>query len=92
MSRDDLIPAYFSAATLDFDVLMMGHWHQYMNLGNVVVNGSLKGFDEYARTQRFSFERPRQALFIVHPEHGVTFSVPVYADNVDKNTGEPLLE
>jgi hypothetical protein len=68
----------------EHDVLVMGHWHQYINLRHVIVNGSLKGYDEYARASRFSYEPPTQALWITHPEHGVTISMPVFADDEER--------
>jgi hypothetical protein len=47
---------------------------------NFVVNGSLKGYDEYARRNGFGFEKARQALFLVTPERGITTQTAVYAD------------
>jgi hypothetical protein len=63
-----------------YDTLLMGHWHQLIQLDSLIVNGSLKGYDEYAASNNFKFESPRQALWITHPEHGITFSMPVYAE------------
>ena len=62
------------------DLHVMGHWHQYLTGRNYLVNGSLKGFDEYARSKGFTPEPARQALAIVTPERGVTMQMPVYAD------------
>ena len=63
-----------------YDTLLMGHWHQYMHLSRLIVNGSLKGYDEYAYSNNFGFEAPQQALWITHPKHGITFRMPVYVD------------
>ena len=63
-----------------YDTLLMGHWHQLIQLDSLIVNGSLKGYDEYAASNNFKFESPRQALWITHPDHGITFSMPVYAE------------
>lgn len=63
-----------------YDTLLMGHWHQLIQLESLIVNGSLKGYDEYAAANNFKFESPRQALWITHPDHGITFSMPVYAE------------
>ena len=63
---------------MGYDVLMLGHWHQLIQLQRLIVNGSLKGYDEYAASGNFGFERPQQALWITHPEHGITFSMPVH--------------
>lgn len=63
-----------------FDIMMMGHWHQYHHTDSFIVNGSVKGYDEFAHQLNLPFERPQQALFIVHPENGVTFRCPVLCD------------
>src|SRR4029077_2722908 len=60
-----------------FDVMMIGHWHQYIQLSNLIINGSIKGMDEYAYQGNFAFQEPEQALFVVHPEVGVTARWPV---------------
>lgn len=63
-----------------FDVLLLGHWHQWMSLPTkgFVVNGSGKGFDEYARGKGFEPEEPQQALMIVTPEYGVSVQAPIF--------------
>jgi hypothetical protein len=44
----------------------------------MVVNGSMKGFDEYALLMGFGFEQPQQALAIVTPEKNITIQAPVF--------------
>lgn len=66
---------------LEFDTMILGHWHQYCHLGRVIVNGSLKGYDEYANSGNFGFEQPKQALFMTHPKHGITFAMPVVLED-----------
>jgi hypothetical protein len=61
----------------EYDIMMCGHWHQYIHNARLVVNGALKGYDEYAYQNNFGFEKPQQALFMVHPRHGITFRMPV---------------
>jgi hypothetical protein len=43
-------------------------------------NGSLKGYDEYAYRMNLPYQAPMQALWVTHPEKGVTFQMPVLAD------------
>lgn len=64
----------------EYDVMLCGHWHQYLHLTRLIVNGSLKGYDEYAFNGNFPFERPQQALWLTHPKHGITYRMPVYVD------------
>lgn len=61
-----------------FDVMLLGHWHQYIHMNRFIVNGTLKGYDEYADANNFDVEPAQQALWITHPEHGITFRMPVY--------------
>ena len=65
---------------MGYDVLLIAHFHQLIQLQRLIVNGSLKGYDEYAWRCGFPFERARQALWITHPAHGITFSMPVNVD------------
>jgi hypothetical protein len=66
---------------LGFDTLLMGHWHQLIMLQRFIVNGSLKGYDEYAASNNFGFEPPQQALWLTHSERGITFSMPVHLED-----------
>jgi len=63
-----------------YDVLIMGHWHQYTPLRRLIVNGTLKGFDEYAKHKGYEFELPTQAVWVTHPEHGITVHWPVFLE------------
>jgi hypothetical protein len=65
-----------------YDTLLCGHFHQLIQLDRLIINGSLKGYCEYANSNNFSYEPPRQALWITHPEHGITFSAPIHVDSV----------
>ena len=73
-----------SQIDMGYDTMLLGHWHQLIQLERLIVNGSLKGYDEYAYSNNFGFEPPRQAMWITHPEHGITFSIPVYVDKQKK--------
>jgi hypothetical protein len=63
-----------------FDYMTVGHFHKYGNVGNVIVNGSLKGYCEWVYKKNYSFERPIQALWITHPDHKITSHAPIYGD------------
>lgn len=62
-----------------FETLWCGHWHQLIQTPSLVVNGSLKGTDEYAWLNNFGVEPPQQALAVATPEHGLTIQAPVFA-------------
>ncbi len=61
-----------------FHTLWMGHWHQLIQTPGLIVNGSLKGTDEYAWVSNFGHEPAQQALAVVTPEHGITMQAPVF--------------
>lgn len=63
-----------------FDVLLMGHFHQYIHTNQIIINGSVKGYDEYAAQNNFGFEPPQQALWVDHPKVGITFRMPILCD------------
>ena len=67
-----------------YDTLAIGHFHTLIQMQRVIVGGSLKGYDEFASSLSLPFEPPRQALWIVHPDHGITFSVPVIVEKSRK--------
>lgn len=73
-----------SQIDMGYETMLLGHWHQLIQLERLIVNGSLKGYDEYAYSNNFGFEPPRQAMWITHPEHGITFSIPIYVDKQKK--------
>ena len=66
--------------SMEYDTLLLGHWHQYIHLTRLIVNGSLKGYDEYAYTNNFPFEKPQQALWLTHPKYGITYRMPVFVN------------
>lgn len=65
---------------MPFDHILMGHFHQLIFGNELVVNGSLKGYDEYAYDNNFAYEKARQAFWINTPEHGITFPTAIYAE------------
>lgn len=70
-----------------YDVMVMGHWHQYIAVpsSGLIINGTLKGFDEYSYGMGFNYEPAQQALWVTTPEHGATgFHLPIVVE--DKKT------
>lgn len=62
------------------DFLVCGHYHQYTAAGNIIMNGSMIGYNEFAYHSNLSIERPQQALFVQHPKHGITRHSAVFAE------------
>lgn len=61
-----------------FDVLLMGHFHQYTDFGDIIINGSLKGYDEFAAANNLAFEPPQQAFWLTDPKKGKTIRAPIH--------------
>lgn len=60
-----------------FDLMICGHFHQLIMTQSLIVNGSVKGYDEYAFQLNFPHEPPQQALIVIHPVYGVTHQMPI---------------
>ena len=66
------IRAQQSAVGVEFDVALLGHWHQHVASDAMVINGTPKGADEWSTQMGFVPEAPSQTLLIVSPDRGVT--------------------
>lgn len=72
-----------SSINREYDYLSIGHWHQEDQVRNILVNGSIIGFNEFAKIKlRVSPEPPKQALYFVHEDYGITCHWPIYASKV----------
>ena len=69
-----------SSVNASYQTLLCGHFHTLMMLPRLIMNGSVKGFDEYALSINVPFEPPQQALWTVHPRWGHTWYAPVLCD------------
>lgn len=72
-----------AAAGRPYDYMVMGHFHQELFLPSkgLIVGPCLKGYDEFAYVSNYEAEPPKQLLWITTPEHGITFSAPVFVQN-----------
>jgi len=75
-----------------FDTLLLGHWHQWIDVHGIIVNPTLKGYDEFAsKVLRATPQRAGQALFFVHPKYGITARWPVFVDEgLPRSNSAPL--
>lgn len=68
-----------------FQTMLIGHWHQYLPLPGVIVNNTLKGYDEYTRYGlRAPPSIPSQSLWFTHPKWGITARWEVMLENPPK--------
>lgn len=60
------------------DLNIMGHFHQQVDGGNFVVNGSLIGYNAFALSIKASFEKPKQTLLLIDKKRGRTCLWPIF--------------
>lgn len=72
------------ATNRPYDVLLLGHFHQLKDMGGVIVNGALKGYDEFAAGHNFGYEPAQQAFWLTDPKHGKTIFAPVHVECTDE--------
>jgi hypothetical protein len=60
------------------DVHHFGHYHQYLDAGRVVFNGSLKGYDSFAMSIKAAPEIAQQAFYVYDAKRGRCACSPVW--------------
>lgn len=85
------VPLYKSLARWESvkhaDLTIMGHWHQRICLPNVLVNGSLIGYNAYAMGGGFPFEAPVQSMRMLDSHRWIGADVPLnISDRADDDT------
>ena len=85
----------FTKAVQPVNYKVVGHFHTTgvipENLGFIIMNGSLKGVDEFSFTKGF-ISRPSQFFFGVHKAHGLTFNYPVWLDGSKREPSRYTIE
>lgn len=62
------------------DIYCLGHFHQAMDGGKFIVNGSMIGYNAYALRSKLRFERPTQIMFGIHSKLGKHLTRYIYFD------------
>lgn len=78
MRRHQKMTTTTAAMDRPFDHLVVAHWHTLVWGNGFTINGSLKGYDEYAAVSGFGFEPPQQAMWLTTPERGITSHHPIF--------------
>lgn len=68
------------------DLTVMGHFHQFLDGGDFLVNGSLIGYNEFAQAIGASPEEAKQAFFLIHARNGGEKSLvaPIWLNEAHK--------
>src|SRR5208283_5382934 len=66
---------------VDIDTLVMGHWHQRVDIDGIIVGNSFIGYNEHGRIGlRAKFTTPSQLLWCTHSKYGLTARWPIYLE------------
>lgn len=60
---------------VDFDCF--GHFHQYLDGGYWLCNGSMIGFNNYAESIKATFDKPKQTFFLIDSSRSKTVVCPI---------------
>lgn len=60
------------------DLTCVGHFHQFKDFGNAIVNGSLVGYNAFALGIKAEFEHARQAFFLMDATRGKCHVTPIW--------------
>lgn len=73
----------YAAEGKRLDYCLWGHGHQQLPMParGALGNGSLCGYNEFARGRKFRPEPPQQLLLVVDPTLGVTLPVPIFTQD-----------
>lgn len=63
------------------DVTVMGHHHSWMALPHAVINGSVVGYNEFAKHIGARYEPPQQAFFLVDSKRGYRHATRLFVDS-----------
>lgn len=58
----------------------LGHFHQRVDGGSFLVNGSLIGYNAFALSIKASAERPQQSFILIDSRRGRTITAPILLD------------
>jgi hypothetical protein len=62
----------------------IGHYHQFLDIGDTIVNGSVIGWNEYAAWIGCDFEPPQQACYVLDSKRGKTSVSPLWVGELEQ--------
>jgi hypothetical protein len=60
------------------DIDLFGHFHQFIDGGDFIVNGSLIGYNAFAMSIKATYEEPKQIFFLIEKSRGKTSVSPIF--------------
>ena len=82
-----------SATGNSFDVLVIGHFHQYYMTNKFIVCNSVKGYDEYCQSLGISYAPPGSTSYAVNSHGQIIFSTDIQCrDKTEKKETKNHIE
>ena len=63
---------------------LFGHFHRAFDGGNFVANGSMIGYNAFAKFIKAPYEVPKQMMLVIDKKHGRTCTWPIYVQKENK--------
>lgn len=60
------------------DYMAVGHFHERSNYHEIMMNGTMKGMDEYTFSHGYAFQEPMQSFILFDPIHQQTITAPIF--------------
>jgi hypothetical protein len=76
--------AQWNKETRNVDIDIFGHFHQSFDGGTFIANGSMIGYNAFAKFIKGDYEVPQQTFFVIDKKHGKTFRCPIYLETKEK--------
>jgi len=93
-TRSQLVDT-FSARKQNFKNIYLGHFHTISQLdkvaGEIIINGSMPGGDEYSLGALFTMSEPKQMLVCIEKDLGSTWREPIILTNAEKLISTTIL-
>lgn len=71
--------AQWNIADKNVNLDVFGHFHQFIDAGNFVANGSLIGYNDFAVRIKAAYEKPQQAFFLINKKwNAKTMVTPIF--------------
>jgi hypothetical protein len=67
-----------------YDTLLLGHFHKCHWSSKIVVNGSLKGYDEFAADHNLEYEDPKQMMWLTDTTRGKVSPLEIWCEDTGK--------
>lgn len=62
----------------DVALTVLGHFHQFSDFGQAIVNGSLIGYNEYSLSCSFPYEDAKQGFVLIDKKRGKCITTPIW--------------